>query len=53
VGGVDPPGAVPVDEPVPLVVPGTELPVVVLDDEVVWGGVVVLVGVVEVESPGV
>jgi hypothetical protein len=34
VGGVDPPGAVPVDEPVPLVVPDDELPVVVLDDEV-------------------
>lgn len=33
-GGGDPPGAVPVDDPVPLVVPGDVLPVDVLDDDV-------------------
>jgi hypothetical protein len=34
VGGVDPPGPVPVVDPVPDVVPEDVLPVVVLDDEV-------------------
>ena len=52
-GGVDPPGAVPVDDPVPVAVPGAELPVDVLDavvDEVVTVAPSV---VVDVESPGV
>jgi hypothetical protein len=52
-GGGDPPAALPVDDPVPVVVPeGEVVPVGVLD-EVGWVGTVELGGVVDVESPGV
>lgn len=56
-GGVDPPAAVPVDDPVP-VVPVDELPVLVLvlvlvdDDEMGCVVPVLLVGDVDVEPPG-
>ena len=52
-GGVDPLGAVPVEDPVPVVVPGDELPAEVLDDEVGWVVGVELASVGDVGSPGV
>jgi hypothetical protein len=51
-GGGDPP-AEPVDDSVPVVVPGEVLPVDVLDDEVGWVVAVEPSGVVDVEDPGV
>jgi hypothetical protein len=53
VGGGDSPGAVPVDDPVPVAVPGDEVPVDVLDDEAGWVVAFELGSVVDDESPGV
>lgn len=52
-GGGVPPGVVPVDDPVPVVVPAEVLPVDVLDDEVGWVAPAEPSGVAGVDEPGV